>query len=94
MGHVYACLICAACDLCQECYDQRQEMNAGDTAANWASFCGQDHEYLKGSIEGWKGVKDGMIRISGEEPVAFKERLRGLRDERWNAAWSEFWKSG
>jgi hypothetical protein len=71
----HTCPICAACGLCQECYDKRQEINAGDTAASWTSFCGQDHEYLKGPIEGWKGVKDGMIRISGEEPVAFKKRV-------------------
>jgi hypothetical protein len=94
MGHLYTCLICAACDLCQECYDKRQKMNAGDTTVSWKSFCGQDHEYLKGPIEGWKGVKDGMIRIGDEEPVVFKEWLRGLREERWEAAWKEFWRGG
>jgi hypothetical protein len=86
MGHLYTCLVCAACDLCQQCYDKREVMNAGDTAAGWASFCGQDHEYLKGLIDGWKGIKDGMIGISGEEPVAFREWLRGLREGRWKAA--------
>jgi tetratricopeptide (TPR) repeat protein len=94
MGHLYMCLICAACDLCQECYDKRQKMNAGDQTVSWRSFCGQDHEYLKGPIEGWKGVKAGMIRIGDEEPVAFKEWLRGLQEERWKAAWRAFWKGG
>jgi hypothetical protein len=91
MGSLYVCLICPNCDLCQECYDKRQAMNRGDTSVSWRSFCGKDHEYLKAPMPGWKGVKDGVMRV-GEEREEFKVWLQGLKDKRWKDAWVEFWK--
>ena len=90
---LYTCLICARCDLCQECYDKRQALNLGDKSAHWRSFCGKDHEYVQAPIEGWKGVKDGVMTI-GDKRIEFKVWLEELRDVTWKKAWAGFWKGG
>lgn len=57
----------------------------------WYDWCGRDHSYVQCPIEGWRGVKDGVMRI-GEEETPFKEWLRALEQERWPKAWDNFWK--
>ena len=47
--------------------------------------------YVKAPVDGWRGVKNGVIRI-GEEEIEFKEWLRSLKEERWPKAWENFWK--
>jgi hypothetical protein len=41
-------------------------------------------------MKGWKGIKNGIIRI-GDEEITVKEWLRGLKEERWGNAWTVFW---
>ena len=67
-------------------------MNAGEPNDYWRDWCGPDHRYVKGPIDDWRGVKDGVIRI-GDENLPFKEWLRGLREERWPKAWENFWRN-
>ncbi|RTE79591.1 hypothetical protein BHE90_005917 [Fusarium euwallaceae] len=86
----YQCLICFDGFLCEECYEKRQAANNGEPL-NCRHFCGQDHEYIKVPIEGWKGVKDGKMMIEGEEPVEFQELLRQIREELCKEAWDSFW---
>ncbi|KAL6365743.1 hypothetical protein LRP88_00318 [Fusarium phalaenopsidis] len=86
----YQCLICFDGFLCEECYEKRQAANKGEPL-NCRHFCGQDHEYIKVPIEGWKGVKDGKVMIEGEEPVEFQQLLRQIRDDLCKEAWDSFW---
>jgi tetratricopeptide (TPR) repeat protein len=92
---IFLCIFCPSVDLCTKCHRIRQAQNAGEPS-DWRSYCGKDHRYLKGPIQGWKGVKNGIIRIEGEdgnvEKIAFKEWLKGLKEERWVEAWEKFWR--
>jgi len=50
-------------------------------SAHWERYCGQDHEYVKAPIEGWMGIKNGIVRI-GEEKIAFKHWLTDV-ERKW-----------
>jgi hypothetical protein len=67
-------------------------MNAGGKKTWWRSYCGQNHTYIKAPVEGWKGVKNGIMRI-GNEQISFNDWLQSLKDEKWPAAWESFWKN-
>lgn len=67
---LYYCIICFDCDLCPGCYDGRVAQNHGKEANNhWRSYCGKNHSYIRGPVAGWRGVKNGYIRIVGEEDI-------------------------
>jgi hypothetical protein len=53
-------------------------------------FCGDDHRYIKGPMKGWKGIKDGIIRIE-EKELPVKEWLKELQEVRWKKAWERYW---
>lgn len=84
---------CVTCNdfLCETCYENRQADNRGERPIKGRQYCGRGHTYIKGPIEGWRGVKDGKVMLEGEEPVEFKELLRHLRDELCKEAWESFW---
>jgi hypothetical protein len=90
-GSVYLCLICANCCLCEKCYDKVQQRNKDGTWDHWRSFCGENHKYIKGPIEGWKGVTDGYMTI-GNETTKFSDWLTDLKDKKWKEAWENFWR--
>ncbi|KAF2230805.1 hypothetical protein EV356DRAFT_519320 [Viridothelium virens] len=91
-GVMYMCIHCGNCDLCEACYEKRMAWNRGEpNTAYWYDWCGKDHAYVKGPVDGWRGVKNGVIRI-GEEEIEFKEWLQSLKEERWPKAWENFWK--
>ncbi|KAI9681877.1 MAG: hypothetical protein M1822_006954 [Bathelium mastoideum] len=60
---LYLCAICASCDLCPGCYEKRQARNKGAPNDSWKEYCGRDHAYIKGPVEGWRGIKRGVMRI-------------------------------
>jgi len=75
----YMCLICSELDLCQECYDKRIAANeASQERTEWRNYCGFKHDYIKGPIEGWGGVKDGIISLGGEQ-IKFEHWLKDLQ---------------
>ncbi|CAN9232776.1 unnamed protein product [Alternaria alternata] len=86
----YYCLVCPSCDLCEDCHSKRLEQTAGEIGEPWLSFCGANHRYIKGPMKDWKGIKNGVIRIGNEE-IAVRDWLRGLKEERWQNAWKTFW---
>jgi hypothetical protein len=92
---LYMCIFCPSTDLCTKCHEKRLAQNKGEPNLYWRSYCGKNHRYLKGPIQGWKGVKNGVIRIEGEdgkvEEIKFIEWLKGLKEERWVNAWEKFW---
>lgn len=88
---MYYCLVCVNCDLCEECYGKRLAQTRGEIEEPWLSFCGPDHRYIKAPMKGWKGIKNGVIRIEGEEEFTVEDWLKGLKEERWQKAWDTFW---
>jgi hypothetical protein len=92
---VYFCLLCTNCDLCPTCYGKRMAQNRGETTNYWKPYCGKNHRYAKGPIKGWQGVKGGSFSILSEdgtlEEVKVQDWLKGLKEERWPAAWKRFW---
>ena len=91
---LYFCTICADVDLCDVCFEKRQEYNKNASSlitTVGAEYCGANHKYLKGPLEGWQGVKNGRIMIDGKKPVAFKDWLKELKDVKWKEAWDRFW---
>lgn len=86
---IYRCLYCCDTILCEPCYEKRVGFNAGVTIPPGENFCGNNHKYL-GPVDGWKGVKNGMVLIEGQEPFAFKDWLVELK-EKWPEAWERFW---
>ncbi|KAL9093012.1 MAG: hypothetical protein Q9165_004150 [Trypethelium subeluteriae] len=90
-GVTYLCAVCTFTELCQSCYERRINPAIIPFNRMGRSFCGENHEYIKGPIEDWKGIKDGVMTI-GEEKVLFKEWLGKLQEERWVQAWKDFWK--
>ncbi|KAL5416930.1 hypothetical protein PMIN06_008547 [Paraphaeosphaeria minitans] len=94
---LYFCTICADACLCAPCYAKRQAYNDGTCsprATVGGEYCGPNHRYLKGPVEGWRGVTDGVVVLEGEDGVAFKEWLRVLKEVKWKGAWEAFWLDG
>lgn len=65
---IYQCLYCWDTLLCEPCYEKRMGFNAGVTIPPGENFCGNNHKYLC-PVDGWKGVKNGMVLIEAEEPL-------------------------
>ncbi|KAF2265868.1 hypothetical protein CC78DRAFT_567200 [Lojkania enalia] len=96
----YLCLICPSTDLCEACHAKRIAANSSEISnldstsseslATSLPFCGENHHYIKGPMKNWKGIKNGVIRIGGEE-IKVKEWIRGLKEERWPRAWKRYW---
>lgn len=107
MPAMYTCTVCSNVALCEPCYMKRIDYNNNteDKDLNksrvGSRYCGTNHTYIKGPIEGWKGIKDGVMRIetqAGEgggeknvEQVKFRDWLDELKDVKWKKAWDEFW---
>lgn len=99
----YMCLVCPNLDLCETCYAKEIESHSRLPQATnpdengvwedelWQPFCDGTHAYIKGPMKHWKGIRGGMIRI-GDEEVAVKDWLRGLKEEGWKQAWENFWR--
>lgn len=90
---LYQCVICTYTYLCEDCFQKRQGYNLGTKRPPGENYCGLNHKYIKGPIEGWKGITKGVMKIEGEKPVKFKDWLDELKEKKWNAAWDRFWRS-
>lgn len=88
--HIYYCLYCSDLFLCETCYEKRMGYNADPAVPRGDNFCGRNHKYLR-AVDGWKGIKNGMVLIEGQEPFAFKAWLEELKDKKWREAWEKFW---
>ncbi|KAF4480013.1 hypothetical protein CGGC5_v012977 [Colletotrichum fructicola Nara gc5] len=54
-------------------------------------FHGIGHDHVKLPVEGWRGVKNGLLRLDGEEPVPFGSFLKKLQTEVIENAWDRLW---
>ncbi|KAI9151987.1 Short-chain dehydrogenase/reductase sthC [Paramyrothecium foliicola] len=86
----YYCLSCSVVLLCEPCYEKRQAANNGEHVSDKRNYCGQNHNYLKLPVEGWRGVKDGKIVLDGQDAVLVDDFLADVR-RKINEGWAEFW---
>lgn len=88
-GGAYLCIYCIDCDICEECFDKRAARVTGELDADWRTICPKDHKHIRAPVEGWRGVKDGRLRIGSDE-VPFKDWLRGV-ESKWRTFWDRYW---
>lgn len=92
---IYLCLLCTNCDLCESCHGKRLAQSKGERTTYWRPYCSENHRYIKGPIKGWRGIKDGVIRIEAEdgdvEEIKVQDWLKELKEKRWVEAWESFW---
>jgi tetratricopeptide (TPR) repeat protein len=79
---LYLCLTCVDVSLCEACCAKRLAQISGQPSSHWRTYCGPNHEYIKGPIDGWSGVKEGVMTI-GEIKVKFSDWLKDV-EKRWN----------
>jgi hypothetical protein len=88
-GGAHLCLYCIDCDICEECFAKKEACEKGEIEPDWRVVCPQDHRHVKAPLEGWRGVKDGMLRI-GDEEMPFREWLKNL-EMKWKTYWERYW---
>lgn len=88
-GDAYMCVYCIDCDFCGECFAKKLAHEKGDTAPNWRVICPEGHHHVKAPVEGWKGVRDGILRIR-DERIRFRDWLKDL-EIKWDAYWDRYW---
>jgi len=96
-GHSgYQCV--SGCDqvfFCEECFDALQADKSGQKPLPGRRFCDRSHEhYIKAPVDGWKGVKDGVMTFEGGRSVSFAGFLKSIQEEICKKAWEEFWTGG
>jgi hypothetical protein len=87
----YLCLICPNIDLCVDCLKKKRASKGEESEQSWKQVCNPDHCFIKGPMKGWKGVKEGVIRIEGRESFTVKQWLKEVKEERWARAWERYW---
>ncbi|KAF4422442.1 hypothetical protein CFRS1_v001515 [Colletotrichum fructicola] len=77
--------------ICEECQTEYQAMKRGERTGKVRYFHGIGHDHVKLPVEGWRGVKNGLLRLDGEEPVPFGSFLKKLQTEVIENAWDRLW---
>lgn len=78
---LYLCLVCQDTDLCKDCHAKRMQANEQSGSNTNVKYCGMNHDYVSGPIEGWGGIKDSIMTILPEK-VEFKHWLKDV-EEKW-----------
>ncbi len=73
-----------------QCYQTKVAIDNGEAPPAWRTLCPKGHKHIKAPVEGWKGLKDGVMRFEDKE-VSFKDWLRELEQQKWPMAWKRFW---
>src|SRR5690606_12037475 len=85
-GAVYLCYYCTEMDLCQSCYQKRLDSEDGKAEDQWRVICPKDHKHIKGPVDGWKGLKDGVLHFEDKE-IPFQHWLTEVKEKAWPEAW-------
>lgn len=91
----YVCLACPDVDLCHSCYDIQSAFQNGTGMGFWRVVCpgSAPHQYVKQPIEGWLGVKNGVIHMKSDgdgtqhRTKAYKEWLADVRNRFATVNW-------
>ncbi|KAH9868324.1 hypothetical protein J1614_007396 [Plenodomus biglobosus] len=88
-GAVYFCIYCIDVDICESCFAKKTAQESGELPPDWRVICPKGHRHIKTPMEGWRGIKDGVMRI-GIEEIPFQTWL-GRLEVAWAKYWDEFW---
>ncbi|PWY74525.1 hypothetical protein BO94DRAFT_607008 [Aspergillus sclerotioniger CBS 115572] len=77
----YLCLDCPSTDYCSECYNTRDAHRHSQAKGLWSKVCWGKHVLIQQPVSGWKGVKDGVIRV-GTSSRGVKDWMMDMK-ERW-----------
>jgi hypothetical protein len=88
-GAVYYCIYCIDCDICEDCFIKKGQRERGEIEPDWRIVCPPGHKHVKAPVEGWRGMKGGVMRIGSAE-ILFKEWLEQV-DTKWTEYWELFW---
>lgn len=88
-GNAYLCVYCIDVDICEKCFSKRLAREKGELEPDWRTICPTGHRHVKAPIEGWRGVKEGRLRIDAEE-IPFRTWL-GQLEIKWAKYWDDFW---
>ncbi|KAL6864636.1 hypothetical protein J3F83DRAFT_742527 [Trichoderma novae-zelandiae] len=91
-GHsvVHYCAECSTTLVCEICYNARHNPEKVGSPPVM-HFCDKRHNYIMLPVEGWQGIKDGVMRLEGEEPVKFDDFMKHLQNEVCRDAWDRYW---
>lgn len=83
---------CGEAFLCEDCFAALEADKAGRTALPVRRFCDRDHDdYVKAPVEGWRGVKDGVMLVAGGKSLPFADFIKRTQTGMCKAAWAGFW---
>ncbi|KAM5349900.1 hypothetical protein ACJ41O_006405 [Fusarium nematophilum] len=91
---VYLYVTFSAYLICQECQAEYEALQRGEGTFKGRYFHGIGHDFLKLPVEGWRGVRDGMLTLEGEEPVPVDDFFKKLQNEVIKEAWDRIWAGG
>lgn len=63
----YSCMDCEDTDLCVSCHAIQMDYFDRHGEGFWFKCCWARHTFLEVPIAGWRGVKDGVIRVGDKE---------------------------
>jgi hypothetical protein len=76
-------------DICEECYLKKLARERGELEPEWRTICLKGHRHVKVPVDGWRGIRAGVMRIV-EKEVLFKMWLVQL-ELKWLEYWEGFW---
>ncbi|KAL8388797.1 hypothetical protein RB595_008937 [Gaeumannomyces hyphopodioides] len=93
-GASYYCVQCIQVDLCEACMAsklarERGEADPNPSGLDWRVVCPKGHRHIKGPVEGWRGVRNGRMRI-GDEETPVKQWIADM-EARWASYWKGYW---
>jgi hypothetical protein len=66
------------------------ERLSGKLPPDWRVICPAGHKHIRAPVEGWKGLKNGVLRFEDKE-VIFRDWLVELKEKKWPEAWERYW---
>lgn len=80
--------------ICEECQAEYETIQRGEGTFKGRYFYGIGHDHLKLPVEGWRGVRDGVLMLEGEEPITVTDFIKKLQTEVCEDAWGRLWEDG